>query len=138
MTRHGLVRSSSRLCSLSSVRQRLQTIPSLPLLGAALLLFAPDAQAQSTQDLQQQIQQMKQLYEQQISALEGRIASLEQANRAVAHVTQENTVSVTDLQSEVEKTVTAHEEPKLSRAQRTEIEQTELGEHSALRRRRGL
>src|SRR5206468_1552962 len=42
------------------------------------------------------------------------------------HVTQENTVSVTDLQSEVEKTVTAHEEPKLTRAQKTEIEQTEL------------
>ena len=55
-----------------------------------------------------------------------RIASLEQANRAVAHATQENTVSVTDLHSEVEKQVTAHEEPKLTRAQKTEIEQTEL------------
>ena len=48
---------------------------------------------------------MKQLYEQQIAALEGRIASLEQANRAVAHATQENTVSVTDLQAEVAKQV---------------------------------
>jgi hypothetical protein len=33
--------------------------------------------AQTTGELQQQIQQIKQLYEQQISALEGRIASLE-------------------------------------------------------------
>ena len=41
MTRYGLVRSSSRPCSLSSVRQRLQTIASLPLLGVALLLSAP-------------------------------------------------------------------------------------------------
>src|SRR5664279_545632 len=93
---------------------------------AILLLPWHSAQGQTTEELQQQIQQMKQLYEQQIAALEGRIASLEQSNRAVAHATQENTVSVTDLHSEVEKQVTAHDEPKLSRAQRTEIEQTEL------------
>ena len=95
---------------------------------AALGLLAglPPLHAQSTQELQQQIQQMKQLYEQQISALEGRIASLEQANRAVAHSTQENVVSVTDLENEVKKQVSAQEEPKLTRSQRTEIEQTEL------------
>ena len=107
MTRYGLVRSSS-------------------LLLVAAAFFAQPAQAQTTQELQQQIQQMKQLYEQQISTLEGRIASLEQANRAAAHAVQENTISVTDLHSEVEKQVAAQEEPKLTRAQKTEIEQTEL------------
>ena len=96
------------------------------LLVAASLFLASSASAQTTQELQQQIQQMKQLYEQQISALEGRIASLEQANRAVAHATQENVVNVKDLQSEVEKQVTAREEPKLSRSRKTTIEQTEL------------
>ena len=80
------------------------------LLAMALLLPAQHAQAQSTQELQQQIQQMKQLYEQQITALEGRIASLEQANRAAAHAAQEGTVSVTDLQAEVAKDVSAQEE----------------------------
>ncbi|HZD31283.1 MAG TPA: carbohydrate porin [Candidatus Angelobacter sp.] len=89
-------------------------------------LLSLPAQAQTTEDLQQQIQQMKQLYEQQIAALEGRITSLEQANRAVAHVMQESTVSVTELQKEVDKQVTAHDEPKLTRTEKTEIEQTEL------------
>jgi maltoporin len=100
----------------------------MPIFLAAAILLCPvhRAQAQTTQELQEQIQQMKLRYEQQIAAMEGRIASLEQANRAVAHATQENTVSVTDLHSEVEKQVTAQEEPKLSRAQKTEIEQTEL------------
>src|SRR5271169_1736590 len=107
-------------------RLSLQTAIASLLLTAALLLPPQRAQAQSTQELQQQIQQMKQLYEQQIAALEGRIVSLEQANRAVAHVTQENVVTVKDLQSEVDKQVSAHEEPKLTRAQKTELEQTEL------------
>jgi len=108
MTRLGLVRSSSLF------------------FVSAALLFVQHATAQTTHELQQQIQEMKQLYEQQISTLEGRIASLEQANRAAAHAVQENTISVTDLHTEVEKQVTAHEEPKLTRAQKTEIEQTEL------------
>jgi maltoporin len=93
---------------------------------AGLLLPLQRASAQTTEDLQQQIQQMKQLYEQQISGLEGRIASLEQANRAAAHAAQEGTVSVTDLQAEVAKEVSAQEKPKLTRGERTEIEQTEL------------
>ena len=96
------------------------------LLVAAFVLTPQDASAQTTEELQQQIQQMKQLYEQQISALEGRIASLEQANRAAAHSTQENTVSVTDLQAEVAKEVSVQEKPKLSRGEQTEIEQTDL------------
>ncbi len=126
MTRYALARSSSQLFSLPTIRQRLQSIAIMLLLGAAVLLFVPGAQAQSTEELQQQIQQIKKLYEQQISSLESRIASLEQANRAVAHVTQENTVTVNDLQTEVAKQVSAQEEPKLTRAQKTEIEQTEL------------
>jgi maltoporin len=102
-------------------------IRALALVVAVLAgLFPLPAHAQTTQELQQQIHQMKQLYEQQIAALEGRIVSLEQANRAVAHVTQENTVSVTDLQKEVDKQVTAHDEAKLTREQKTTIEQTEL------------
>src|SRR6516164_4714132 len=74
-------------------------------LVAGLLLHTQRASAQTTAELQQQIHQLKQLYEQQISELEGRIASLEQANRAVAHAIQENTVSAADLQSEVAKQV---------------------------------
>jgi maltoporin len=96
------------------------------LLAIALLLPAHRAQAQTTEDLQQQIQQIKQLYEQQITALEGRIASLEQANRAAAHAAQEGTVSVTDLQAEVAKEVSAQEKPKLTQGEKTEIEQTQL------------
>ena len=99
---------------------------SIVVLTAVTLIPASSAVAQTTQELQQQIQQMKQLYEQQISALEGRIASLEQANRAIAHVTQESTVSVEDLQAEVSKQVSEQEQPKLSRGEKTEIEQTEL------------
>src|SRR6516164_7388159 len=95
-------------------------------LVAGLLLHTQRASAQTTAELQQQIHQLKQLYEQQISELEGRIASLEQANRAVAHAIQENTVSAADLQSEVAKQVEAKEKPKLSRGEQTEIEQTKL------------
>jgi len=96
------------------------------LLSGFVFLALNGMQAQTTQELQQEIQQMRQMYEQQISAFEGRIASLEQANRAMAHITQENTVSVADLQAEVSKQVSAREEPKLSRGEKTEIEQTEL------------
>ena len=63
-------------------KNRQLSCPSLPLaatgclLVAALVLAPQDAAAQTTEEFEQQIQQMKQLYEQQISALEGRIASL--------------------------------------------------------------
>ena len=97
------------------------SIPSL-----VLWMCASTVHAQTTQELQQQIQQMKQLYEQQIAALEGRIASLEQANNAAAHVVQEGTISVKDLQAEVAKDVAAQEQEKLTKSQKTEIEQTEL------------
>jgi len=96
------------------------------LLSGFVFLTLNGMQAQTTQELQQEIQQMRRMYEQQISAFEGRIASLEQANRAMGHITQENTVSVADLQAEVSKQVSAREEPKLSRGEKTEIEQTEL------------
>jgi predicted ribosome quality control (RQC) complex YloA/Tae2 family protein len=93
---------------------------------ASLLLSPPNTSAQTAGELQQQIQQIKQLYEEQISALEGRIASLEQANRAAAHAAQGNTASVTDLEAEVAKEVFAQEKPKLSRGERTEIGQADL------------
>jgi len=96
------------------------------MLSLAILICVARVRAQATADLQQQIQQMKDTYEKQISALEGRIASLEQANRAIAHAAQEGTASVTDLQAEVAKEVAAQEKPKLSRGEQTEIEQTEL------------
>ncbi|MFZ1137489.1 MAG: hypothetical protein WAN69_21260, partial [Candidatus Korobacteraceae bacterium] len=115
----------SRFASFTSRSSQPIWLSSL-LLAMALVLPAQPAQAQSTQELQQQIQQMKQLYEQQITALEGRIASLEQANRAAAHAAQEGTVSVTDLQAEVAKDVSAQEKPKLTQGEKTEIEQTEL------------
>ena len=104
-----------------------QFTPTVALVLVMMFLFPwASARAQSNEELQQQIQQMKQLYEQQISAMEGRIATLEQANRSLSHATQESIVSVTDLQSEVAKEVSAQEKPKLSREERTEIEQTEL------------
>lgn len=98
----------------------------LSLLAAAILFLSPSAQAQTTQELQLEIQQMKHMYEQQIAALEGRITSLEQANRAGAHAAPESVVTVKDLQTEVNKQVAAHDEPKLTRGQKTEIEQAEL------------
>ena len=91
-----------------------------------LCMCARPVNAQTTQELQQEILQMKQTYEQKITALEGRITTLEQANLAMAHVTDKNTVSVPDLEAEVSKQVTAKEEPKLSRGEKTAIEQTEL------------
>ena len=100
-------------------------VPVALVLVTTVVLIVP-AQGQTMQELQQQIQQMKQLYEQQISALEGRIASLEQANRAMAHATQENVVSVQDLQAEISKQVLEQEQPKLTKGEKTEIEQTEL------------
>ncbi len=120
--------NSLQSCQIPATRTfcRVKRTLSLLSLSLTLGLGSVSAAAQTTADLQQQIQQMKQQYEQQISALEGRIASLEQNNRAMVHATQENTVSVTDLQAEVAKQVSAHEEPKLSRSQKTEIEQTEL------------
>jgi maltoporin len=120
--------NSLQSCQIPATRTFCRVKRSLSLLSLSLTvgLGSVSASAQTTAELQQQIQQMKQQYEQQISALEGRIASLEQNNRAMVHATQENAVSVTDLQAEVAKQVSAHEEPKLSRSQKTEIEQTEL------------
>src|SRR5215471_7552795 len=93
--------SMNRLASLSSISANIiftiRRLASPSLLSAVtgcifsvgFLLPTQAASAQTTKELQQQIQQMKQLYQQQISTLESRIASLEQANRAVAHATQE-------------------------------------------------
>jgi maltoporin len=88
-------------------------------------------EAQSVQDLQTEIQQMKQLYEQRIASLEGRIASLEQANVATARAAAANVISAKDQQSEMAKEVAqevaAQSQPKLTNTERTEVEQTQLG-----------
>ncbi len=120
------VQLSAALVTPKSARNFAESSSRALILSFLFLVCSGPLHAQTTADLQQQIQQMKEAYEKQISALEGRIATLEQSNRAVAHATQENTVSVTDLQTEVEKQVAAHERPKLSQGQKTEIEQTEL------------
>jgi maltoporin len=86
--------------------------------------WAQPLSAQTTQELQAEILQMKQAYEQRIATLEDRISNLEQQNAAVAKATQQNAVSVADLKNEA----TKQEAPadKLTRDQRTEIEQEEI------------
>jgi len=101
-------------------------------LAVALLLvsltFAPVAQAQTPQELQAELQQLKQLYEQKIATLEGRIATLEQQNAAIAAATKQNTVSVSDLKAEAS-AAKPPEAPadKLTREERTQIAQAEVG-----------
>ena len=110
--------------SLKSTRLRQHSVV---LLCLGWAMSGLSLEAQSVQDLQTEIQQMKQLYEQRIASLEGRIASLEQANLSMTRATAENVISAKDLQSEVAKEVTAQSQPKLTSAQRTEVEQTQLG-----------
>src|SRR6516164_3411548 len=92
---------------------------------AAILTTSP-LQAQTPQELQTELQQMKRLHEQQIAALEARIAALEKQNTEIVAATQQNTVSVTDLQKE--STAAKQEAPadKLTRDERTQIAQEEL------------
>ena len=99
----------------------------LALLCLAWTMSGSSLEAQSVQDLQSEIQQLKQLYEQRIASLEGRIATLEKANVSMTRATSESAVSVKDLQSEVAKQVTAQSQPILTSDQRTEVEQTQLG-----------
>ena len=82
--------------------------------------------AQTTQELQAEIQQMKQQYEQKITSLETRIATLEQQNLAITNATQQNTVSVGELKAEAVATKEG-ETPsaKLTRDERTQIVQEE-------------
>src|SRR4051812_45011805 len=94
-------------------------------LGFAICIFFlignPPLRAQTAKDLQTELQQLKQEYEQRIVDLEGRIALLEKQNAAIAAATEKNTTSVTDL-----KTETAEQNPqspadKLTREERTKI-----------------
>lgn len=122
--------ASANARSAGSCTQRNAGLPGTRLAGFLALLAAismPTLHAQSAQDLQSEIQEMKQQYEQQITALEGRIAALEQQNTAIAAATQKNTVSVTDLESEAKK-ARQPEAPadKLTSDERTEIEQEQL------------
>ena len=92
---------------------------------AAVLTTSP-LHAQTPQELETEVQQMKQLYEQQIAALEARIAALEKQNTTIAAATQQNTVSVTDLQRESAAAKQEGPVDKLTRDERTQIAQEEL------------
>jgi maltoporin len=79
---------------------------------ATLLFAASLAAAQSTGQLQQQLQELKQQYAETTRTLEQRIAALEQQiekERATAAVPKEGTVSATELAKEAaEKSVLSH------------------------------
>lgn len=87
------------------------------------VLFAPPLHAQTTQDLQTELRQMKQQYEQQIAALEARVATLEKQNIAIAAATQQTTVPVTDLKKEASAAMQETPADKLTRDERTKIVQ---------------
>jgi len=74
---------------------------------AALLYSAAMAGAQSPEQLEQQLQELKQQYAETTRLMEQRIATLEQqiaAQRAAASAaTKENTVSLAELVAEAEK-----------------------------------
>ena len=92
---------------------------------AAVLTTAP-LHAQTPQELQTELQQMRQLYERQIAALEARIAALEKQNTTIAAATQQSTVSVTDLQRESAAAKQEAPGDRLTRDERTQIAQEEL------------
>jgi maltoporin len=98
----------------------------LLILISALYLstLPPSVHAQTPQELQSELQQIKQLYEQKIATLENRISMLEQQNAAVAAATQENTVSVNDMKKET----AAQQSPadQLTRDERTQIAQEQV------------
>src|SRR5262249_50511616 len=81
---------------------------------ATLLFAASLAPAQSTGQLEQQLQDLKQQYAETARALEQRIAALEQQiekDKTAAAVPKEGTVSATDLVKEAaEKGVLSHSE----------------------------
>src|SRR3974390_1862227 len=87
------------------------------------LVKAPSLRAQTPQELQSELQQMKTVYEKEIAALEARIAALEKQNVAIAAATKENTVSVTDLQKESAESKQEAPADKLTREERTQIAQ---------------
>ncbi len=99
-----------------------------PVLAAGLLMLLATGtlNGQATQDIQQQIQQMKEQYERQIAALEKRIEVLEQSNQAASHRAPETTVTATELKAEATAAVEAAQQPKLTREEITTIDQTEV------------
>ena len=92
---------------------------------AAVLNTSP-LRAQTPQELQTELQTFKQLYKQQIAALEVRIAALEKQNTTIAAATQQSTVSVTDLQRESAAAKQEAPGDRLTRDERTRIAQEEL------------
>ena len=64
----------------------------LALVFLASLVNAPSLRAQTPQELQSELQQMKTVYEKEIAALEARIAALEKQNVAIAAAMISNSV----------------------------------------------
>ena len=89
--------------------------------GLLFVVGAPALSAQTAKDLQTELQQLKQEYEQRIVDLEGRIALLEKQNAAIAAATEKNTTSVTDLKTEAEEQNPQAPADKLTRDERTKI-----------------
>lgn len=100
---------------------RLTVFSSLFLL--TVLVHPPAIQAQTPGELQAELQQMRQLYELKIAALESRIQILEQQNAAIAAATKENTISVNDLKTETAAQHAETSEQKMTRDERTRIVQ---------------
>ncbi|ABF39462.1 porin, LamB type [Candidatus Koribacter versatilis Ellin345] len=97
-------------------------VASTLLLLCSLFFCVPSLDAQSAQDLHNELEQMKQQYAQKVAELESRIATLEKQNASIAAATQQNTVTVTDLQTEALRHAEGPAD-KLTRDERTQIEQ---------------
>jgi len=93
--------------------------------GFLFLVGASALRAQTAKDLQNELQQLKQEYEQRIVDLEGRIALLEKQNATIAAATERNTTSVTDLKAEAAEQNPQSPADKLTRDERTKILQEE-------------
>ena len=105
---------------------RVQRWKVVVIFGFLFLADAPALCAQTAKDLQNELQQLKQEYEQRIVDLEGRIALLEKQNAAIAAATEKNTTSVTDLKTEAAEQIPQAPADKLTRDERTKILQEEV------------
>jgi len=105
---------------------RVQRWKVVVIFGFLFLADAPALCAQTAKDLQNELQQLKQEYEQRIVDLEGRIALLEKQNAAIAAATEKNTTSVTDLKTEAAEQNPQSPADKLTRDERTKILQEEV------------
>lgn len=113
----------SRFALLSSRSRHFEHLLTCVAVSIAMLL-PPSLYGQTAQELQQQLNQIRQTYEQKIADLEGRITILEKQNAAIVSATEQNAVSVTDLRKEAESKQAPVD--KLTRDERTEIIQEEV------------